>query len=388
MAQYIINARHCSVFGMDVHARSVSVRGIDRSTGETKLRRFGDCPSAGDIAAWMGEHFTGPHYAAYESGCTGFQLCRDLRAQGIDCDVVAVTSIARSTDDRQRKTDKMDAKRLLAELLLPEPTHTTVWVPDTECEAARDLARARADAVLAAKRSKQQTSALLLRHGYVWNDKTVSGNRKKTWGREYWAWIDRIDLGEPCANEALECYMRTVKECDRQVAELSALVEGHALSVRFKPYVDALCLLKGIDVQTAFLLAAEFGDFSRFKNGRSVSKWLGTVPSESSSAEHVAHGRITKAGDVHCRTALVEGAATISRRDTNPKKARKGCVVSPDTAALCAEANRRLKKRYDHLVNESKIHANKAKIAVVSELARWVWAVGLKVHQEQQALQG
>jgi transposase len=383
MAQYTINAKHCSLFGMDVHARSVSVRGIDRSTGETRLRRFSDCPTGADIAAWVQEHFTGPYYAAYESGCTGFHLCRELGEQGIDCDVVAVSSIARSTDDRQRKTDKMDARRLLAELISPEPTYTTVWLPDTECEAARDLARARADAVLAAKRAKQQTAALLLRHGYVWNEKTKSGNRKKTWGREYWAWVESIDLGQAYANEALNHYKRAVKEDERQVAELSALVEGHAQSTRFKPYVDAICLLKGVDVQTAFLLAAEFGDFTRFKNGRSVSKWLGTVPKESSSADHVAHGHITKAGDVHCRTALVEGAATISRRDANPKKPRKGSCVSPEIITLCAEANRRLKKKFDHLTNDSKIHANKAKIAVISEMARWVWTIGLKVQREQ-----
>jgi transposase len=370
---------------MDVHARSVSVRGIDRSTGEVRIRRFGDCPSAGDIAKWMKERFKGPYYAAYESGCTGFQLSRDLRAQGIDCDVVAVSSIARSTDDKQRKRDKIDARRLLAELLLPEPTYTTVWMPDPECEAARDLARARADAVLAAKRSKQQTSALLLRHGYVWNEKTVTGNRKKTWGQEYWAWVDAIDLGQVAANEALGFYKRTVKECDRQVRELSALVEAHAESARFKPYVDALCLLKGVDVQTAFLLATEFGDFSRFRCGRSVSKWLGTIPTESSSDERVAHGHITKAGDVHCRTALVEGVAVIARRCATPKRPRKGSVVSPDIVAICNEANRRLKDRFDHLTNDSKIHSNKAKIAIVSEMIRWIWAIGLKVQKAQQA---
>lgn len=385
MAQYIINAKHCSVFGMDVHARSVVVRGIDRSTGEVKVRRFCDCPSGVDIAAWMKKQFTGPYYAAYESGCTGFHLCRDLNEQGIDCDVVAVSSIARSTDDKQRKTDKIDAKRLLAELLLPEPTYKTVWLPDSECEAARDLARARADAVLAAKRSKQQMAALLLRHGYVWNEKTKSGNRKKTWGKEYWSWIDGIDLGQVFANVALGCYKRTVRECDRQVAELSALVQSHAQSGRFKPYVDALCLLKGIDVQTAFLLVVELGDFSRFESGRFVSKWLGTVPKESSSDEHVAHGSITKAGNAHCRQALVEGLQAISRCSDIAKKPLKGADVSPEVTAYCATANKRLKARFNHLVSESKIHTNKAKIAIVSEMIRWIWAIGLKVQKEQKA---
>ena len=52
-------------------------------------------------------------------------------------------------------------------------------MPDAECEAMRDLARAQ---VAAVKRAKQQASALLLRHGYVWNEKTASSRSlKKTW---------------------------------------------------------------------------------------------------------------------------------------------------------------------------------------------------------------
>jgi transposase len=382
MGQYTINASHCSVFGMDVHARSVSVRGIDRSTGEVKRKRFADCPAASEIASWMREHFAGPYYAAYESGCTGFYLCRQLRELGIDCDVVAVSSIARSTDDRQRKNDKLDAKRLLSELLLPEPTHTVVWMPDPECESARDLARARADAVDATRRAKQQISALLLRHGHVWNEKAPSGNRKKTWGREHWAWVEGIDLKEPAAAETLRCYIRAIKECSERVAELSRLVEGHAQSERFKPYTDALSLLMGIDTQTAFLLAASFGDFSRFENGRSVSKWLGTVPKESSSGEHMAHGHITKAGDTHCRRALIEGTAAIALRGGGSKKAKEGHEVPPEVATLCAKANRRLKEKFDHLVKDSRLHVNKARVAVVSEMVRWVWIVGCKVQQQ------
>jgi transposase len=324
MAQYTINASHCSVFGMDVHARSVSIRGLDRSTGEVKVRRFTDCPSAGEISGWMTENFTGPHYAAYESGCTGFNLCREMRGAGIDCDVVAVTSIARSTDDKQRKTDRTDAKRLLSELTMPDPTYTAVWLPDAECEAARDLARARVDCVDAVRRFKQQANALLLRHGHVWNEKAPTGSRKATWGTGHWAWLGHRDLGQPDANEALGFYLGSVRENSERSRRLSDRIERRAQCARWKPYVDAFMLLMGIDAQTAFLLAAEIGDFSRFSNGRSASKWLGTVPKEDSSGEQVGHGHITKAGNVHCRCALVEGAAAILLAQARPKESQEG----------------------------------------------------------------
>ena len=75
MAKYTIEPDHCSTFGMDVHARTTTVKGVDRSTGETKTKRFDGSPSPEVIASWMQSEFTGPWYAAYESGCTGFHLC-------------------------------------------------------------------------------------------------------------------------------------------------------------------------------------------------------------------------------------------------------------------------------------------------------------------------
>ncbi|MDR0515190.1 MAG: IS110 family transposase [Coriobacteriaceae bacterium] len=383
MAQYTINTTHSSVFGMDVHARTVTVCGIDRTVGEVRKRRFANSPTPSEIAAWMQENFSAPHYAAYESGCTGFHLARELRAQGIDCDVVAVSSIARSADDRQSKNDSRDASRLLSELISPMPTYTVVWVPDKPCEASRDLARARADAVVALKRAKQQLSAMLLRYGHSWSEKTKTGRLKKTWGREHWAWIDGIRLEEAMAQETLEFYKQVVKECAERVSQVSALVRGHAGQARIKPYVDALCCLKGIDTQTAFLAAAQFGDFSRFSNGRSVSKWLGVVPREGSSGERQAHGRFTKAGDGHLRSSLLEGTGSLSRRSADMKRPKAGQVVSAEVIGICNKANRRLKGRYEHLTKESRLHVNKARVAVTSELVRWCWVVGLAVQKGQ-----
>ena len=48
------------------------------------------------------------------------------------------------------------------------------------------------------------------------------------------------------------------------------------------------------------------------------------------------------------------------------------------------EANARLKRKYDALKDAGK-HTNVAKVAVVSELVRWMWAMGLQVQREQAA---
>ena len=384
MAKYTIESDYCSLFGMDTHARSTTVKGHDLSTGKSKTKRFGDCPSAELIIEWMAANFTGPYYAAYESGCTGFKLARDLRSIGIDCDVVAATSIARSDEDKKLKNDRRDASRILSELMNPESGISMVWVPDPECEAARDLVRCRLDAVAAMKASKQHVASMLLRHGWVWNERTATGNLKATWTRGYVKWAKSADLGEPASNEALRRYILMAEEDIGRVNDMNGELLKLAASPRWKPYVDAISLIKGVDWFGALLVAAEIGDFERFGGGRDVSKWIGTIPKDGSSGEKASHGRITKAGNVHVRTVLLEGMAGASLRYPGVKKAKRGQVVSPEVTATCAKASKRLKSRFDHLVGKG-LPVNKAKIAVVNELIRWIWVIGKMVQAEQRA---
>ena len=116
-----------------------------------------------------------------------------------------------------------------------------------------------------------------------------------------------------------------------------------------------------------------------------MSKWIGTVPSESSSGDGSSHGRITRAGNSHVRAVLLEGMAGASLRSPGAKKAKEEQVVSPEVTAVCPKASKRLKARFDHLVGKG-LPVNKAKIAVVNELIRWIWVVGKMVQAEQRAL--
>ena len=381
MAEYTINTEYGSLFGMDVHARSTTVRGFDFATGEMRTRRFGDCPEPALMAAWMREGFSGPHYAAYESGCTGFHLCRELRSLGIECDVVAVSTIARSTDDRKRKNDRRDAKRLLSEMLSPESSYSTVWMPDEECEGERDLVRARHDARQALKKSRQQANAVLLRHGLVWNEKAPSGKVKTTWGRDHVEWVESQSL-PGSAQIALQHYLDAISEQQTLARKLDVAVKEHAALPRWKPAVDALSHVKGIDVPSAFLLAVEFGSFSRFDGGRAVSCWAGLVPSSSDSADKHANGHITKSGNPYVRGALIEGLSNMHVRKSEAKKLRRGQEVSGPVRRLCRQCDARMAERYERMSKEGK-QANVIKVALANEMVRWVWAIGLAVEQER-----
>ena len=369
--------------GMDVHARSITIQALVVETGETARRTLTGNPSAGEVAEWLGT-LPQPVYCAYESGCTGFVLARGLRGLGYDCDVIAVSTLPKSAKDRKQKCDRLDARAIRREIANPDSGYSAVWVPDEKTEAERDLVRAYRVAVDNVKHAKQRAEMFLLRHGHVWNERAKSGNLKKTWTRDYERWLDSIGFDEPSAEKAFAAYRRQVGDACREAGELKAEVRALAAQPEHRPYVDALTCLKGVEVENAILARVEIGDFSRFKSGRKVSCWLGTVPSDGSSGENGKHGKVTKAGDKYLRRALIEGRSGIATWKSGRKAAPKGADPSAACQAIAARANERLYARYDHLARERHKNANKAKVAVVSELVRWIWVIGLKVQEERQ----
>ncbi len=373
--------KYTTYVGMDVHARSIDASAIDVTTGETRARTFANCPAAADVAEWL-ETLPGPVYCAYESGCTGFVLARGLRELGFDCDVIAVSTLPKSAKDKKQKCDKLDARAIRREVANPDAGYSVVWVPDERTEAERDLVRCYRVAVERAKRAKQCLLMFLLRHGFVWNEKTKTGRPKKAWTRDFEKWLDGISFAEPSAERAFAAYRRQVRDACREAGELRAEVRALAARPEHRPYVDALTCLKGMDVESAMLARAEIGDFSRFQSGRKVSCWLGTVPADGSSGESGKHGKITRAGDKYLRRGLVEGYSGIATWKSGRKAVPKGAEPSAAAQSIAARANERLYGRYSHLAGERHMNHNKAKVAVVNELVRWIWVIGLQVQEE------
>lgn len=173
--------------GLDVHARSIKAVSLDVMTGEVRAATFGY--DAGAVAEWV--RSVDPRArCVYESGVTGFDLQKRLSGLGVDCVVGAVSKMIKPSADRRRKNDRNDAEFLAR--MLSVGNVVEVWVPDDECEAARDLTRALEDARDDLSRSKQRLSKFLLRHGFVFDERTPTGRRKGNWTRAHWSWIESI----------------------------------------------------------------------------------------------------------------------------------------------------------------------------------------------------
>ena len=176
--------------GLDVHARSIKAVSLDVMTGEVRAATFGY--DAGAVAEWV-RSVDPEARCVYESGVTGFDLQKRLSGLGVDCVVGAVSKMIKPSADRRRKNDRNDAEFLAR--MLSVGNVVEVWVPDDECEAARDLTRALEDARDDLSRSKQRLSKFLLRHGLVFDERTPTGRRKGNWTRAHWSWIESTRRG-------------------------------------------------------------------------------------------------------------------------------------------------------------------------------------------------
>ena len=121
--------------------------------------------------------------------------------------------------------------------------------------------------------------------------------------------------------------------------------------------VQQLREIPGVGLLTSTALLSTVGDIQRFPSGRHFACWLGLTPSERSS-ERRRLGKISKQGDVYCRTLLIHGARS---------------------ALLAARRAQRAGKPLDRLRRwalncEQRRGHNKATVALANRLARIVWA--------------
>ncbi len=79
----------------------------------------------------------------------------------------------------------------------------------------------------------------------------------------------------------LEDYLKTVEDLGERVDRLTNSIVELVESWSLRPLVKALQAMRGINVISATVLAAEIGDFSRFEAAPNIMSYLGLVPSRA-----------------------------------------------------------------------------------------------------------
>jgi transposase len=354
---------------MDVHKETIVV--AVTATGEVgKATAYGTFPNttAGleKLVKRLRQAGSGPIKFCYEAGPCGYGVHRTLTRMGEDCMVVAPSMIPRKSGERQ-KNDQRDAASLA--VLHRGGLLTAVWVPDAAHEAMRDLIRARQAAVRAVRAARQQLSAFLLRHERIY----PAG--RSAWTKAHRGWLADQTFAQPAHQIVLEESIEAVRLSEQRRDRVEGHLRAQIPSWSLFPLVQNLCALRGLDMIAGAGLAATIGDPSRFATAPDFMAYLGMVPSEHSSGPKRRIGAITKAGDVHARTLLIEAAhsyrfpARIARR-----KLATVDAVPEAVRAIAWKAQTRLCQRYRSMMARGK-PKQVVVTAIARELAGFVWSI-------------
>jgi transposase len=355
--------------GMDVHKDTIVVA-VTAAGDVGKATPYGTFPNTigavEKLVRRLRQASSGPLKFCYEAGPCGYGIHRTLTKLGEDCMVVAPSMIPRKSGDRQ-KNDKRDAASLAT--LYRGGLLTAVWVPDAAHEAMRDLIRTRLAAVRAVRTARQQLSAFLLRHERIYR------NGRKTWTKAHRGWLADQNFAQPAQQIVLEENIEAVRQSERRRDRIDGYLRAQIPTWSLFPLVQNLGALRGLDTIASAGLAAAIGDPSRFASAPDFMAYLGLVPSEHSSGPKRRTGAITKSGDIHARTLLIEAAHSYRF----PARIGRAKLVAVDAVPeavreIAWKAQTRLCQRYRQMLGKGKLRPVVV-TAIARELAGFVWSI-------------
>jgi len=360
-----------TIVGLDVHKNSIDIATAETS-GNQEVRYYGtiggDMASLDKAVRKLISKNVDLRFV-YEAGPCGYEIYRHLTNQNLQCVVIAPSMTPRKSGNRI-KNDRRDALSLAR--LERAGELTPVHVPCPDDEAMRDLTRGREDSVKALRTARQRLGAFLLRYGHRYPG-------KKTWSAPHMRWLSDITMPHPAQQFTLQEYINSVMECTERVNHFTGQIQKLLPEWRMSPVVTAIQALRGVAQIVAVTFVSEIGDISRFAKPRELMAYLGLVPSENSTGDDIRRGSITKTGNGHVRSALVEAAHAYSfparisrvllkRQDGLPKEIKD----------IAWKAQLRLCGRFRRLMAKGKLKT-KVLIAIARELSGFIWAIAIRV---------
>lgn len=358
--------------GMDVHKNSFSLCAYDGYTGEivSESTFASDVKLVIKFIETLKSRYENDVKikCGYEAGCLGYSLYKSLTSRGVDCVILAPTTMQVSAKNKMVKNDRMDALNIAKNLA--SGSYKAVYVPDEEAVEIKEYIRMIHDFKKELKRVKQEIYAFVLRHGYQYDGKSK-------WTIRYMNWIRELEMSE-IQRETLDEYLAEMDNLNDKIERFMNRIDEMYQSDRYNEKVSELRCFKGIDTFAAMTIQVETADFERFPNAKAYASYTGLTTGEHSSGDKNNRIGITKQGNTVIRKTLVECAQSLVKGNVyTPKSKRlksrqKGMDVN--IIAYADKATERLKKKYQKLI-ERNVPRNKAIVAVARELACFIWGM-------------
>jgi transposase len=305
----------------------------------------------------------------YESTSLGFSLCRKLREQDFNCDVIA-SSLIPEFAGKKVKTDRCDSQKL-AQFYMKDLL-TIVHVPNEEDESERDLVRSRTlikDQIVA---TKNRIQSILRKTGLNFRQDT---GKQMLWTIEYKKWLKRKikEMKLTALKQNLILLTSSLDNLEDSLKAYNSEIDSLAISEKYSTKVKALTAYRGIQVLTAMKIITEIGDIKRFSHPKKLVSYLGLDIREFSSGGKEKKYGITKMGNTVVRTALVEANQKSSTKPAVNhaiKTRRKNVPI--DHLRVADKCMNRLFIKSNNLLRREK-NKNKVKVACAREMVGFIW---------------
>ena len=244
--------------------------------------------------------------SCYEIGRESFWLHRALVSRGIESVVVDASSIEVNRRDRRAKTDRMDAEKLVRQLVRYRSGEERVWsvvrVPDEEAEDERQLHRdmevlkgervrhrVRIQSLLFAQGLDLPVSARFLEtlsSAKLWDGRSIPKQLRERLEREY---------------RRLKAVEEDLRQLRRQQEERVAKDRSAALGK-----VRRLQQLRAIGQTSSWTFVMELFGWRQFRNRREVAGAIGLTPTPYQSGDRSREQGISHSGNRRVRAMAVE----------------------------------------------------------------------------------
>jgi transposase len=247
-----------------------------------------------------------PVCTCFEAGRDGFWLHRALTAQGITNVVVDSGAIEVNRRHKRAKTDPIDAAKLVNLLCRYHSGERKVWsvvhVPTVADEDRRQLHRGLKDLQRQQTECSNRIKGLLASQGLAAavdaDFRTTQAGLRDWAGQPVPAGLQQRLLQEFAVWEALHRQVRdAANEQERRVREGD---EPYLAQVR------RLLGLKAVGVRSAWVLVAELFAWRAIKSGKELGALVGLTPMPYDSGQTEREQGISKAGNKHVRSLIVE----------------------------------------------------------------------------------
>ena len=298
--------------GLRRKARTVTIpaRDFGRLHAEIKL---------GKVRFGLDEN--APIRSCYEAGRDGFWIHRALTSAGIDNIVVDPASIEMNRRFRQAKTDRLDAEKLVNQLIRWHAGEKRVWsvvrVPSVADQDERQLQRELEILKKERRMHRVRMQSLLFSHGIdikvkksflaeldairLWNGNPIPAVLRARLEREHERLLQ------------VEAQIKTINERRQQIVAQP--------KTRKHRIVRMLMSLYGVGMESSWTLGMEFF-WRRFDNRRQVAASAGLTPTPFQSGDSPREQGISKAGNARVRKLMIELAWAWLRFQPNSALSR------------------------------------------------------------------